>query len=251
MHFAIFTLFPNFIRNFFQYSLLKRAVEKKIIQYNVYDIKNYGIGNYKKVDDYCYGGGYGMLMRYDVLQKCYLENAVINENSKTIYLSPRGKTLNVPLVKNLKEFSHLNLISSNYEGLDQRFIEEHVDLEISIGDYILTGGELPIMVLVNSLCRFLDEFLESGSLEEESFNNGLVEYDQYTKSNLCQENLPNVLKEGHHEEIKNWQKKSSMINTFLRRIDLWKKYPHQKEDIEMIKDYLFTNYKYLKNKKKN
>lgn len=242
MHFSIFTLFPEFFKNFFQYSIFKRGIEKNIFNASIHNIRDYGIGNYNKVDDYCYGGGSGMLIRHDVLENSFLKNAIINDNSKTIFLSPRGKTLNKNMVDDLIKFSHLNLVSANYEGIDQRFIDKHVDLEISIGDYILTGGDLPIMVLLNTVCRFLENFLDNGSLEEESFNHDLLEYDQYTKSNFLEEKVPLVLKNGNHKQIKNWQKENSLINTFSRRIDLWKKYPHDKKEVEIIKEYLFSNY---------
>ena len=242
MHFSIFTLFPEFMKNFFKYSIFKRGVQNNIFNYNVHDIRKHGIGNYNKVDDYCYGGGSGMLMRYDVLKECYLKNAIKSDNSKTIFVSPRGTKLDTDLVQDLAKLDHLHLISANYEGLDQRFIDRYVDLEVSIGDYVLTGGELPIMVLINCVCRYLENFLQCESLTEESFNHHLLEYDQYTKSNSFEEKVPLVLREGNHRAIKQWQHENSILITFLRRIDLWKKHPHQRAEIEKIKDYLFREY---------
>ena len=171
MRFDILTLFPNMF-DILNESILGRAQEKNLININVVNIRDFSKDKHNKVDDTPYGGGAGMVMRADVVYDCY--NSVKTDNSKVIYLSPQGKTLNQDKVKELSKEKHLILLCGHYEGIDQRVIDEIVDEEISIGDYVLTGGELPAMVLIDSVSRYVEGVLNKESIQEESFTDDLL-----------------------------------------------------------------------------
>ena len=178
MRFDVLTLFPNMF-DILNESILGRAQEKNLININVVNIRDFSKDKHNKVDDTPYGGGAGMVMRADVVYDCY--NSVKTDDSKVIYLSPQGKTLNQDKVKELSKEKHLILLCGHYEGIDQRVIDEIVDEEISIGDYVLTGGELPAMVLIDSVSRYVEGVLSKDSIQEESFTDDLLEYPQYTR----------------------------------------------------------------------
>ena len=160
-----------------------------------------------------------MLMKPDVVDRAY--NSVKTENAEVIYLTPQGKTLNQEMVKRLSKKQHLILLCGHYEGIDQRVIDKIVDEEISIGDYVLTGGEIPAMVLIDSVSRYVDGVLSNESTDEESFSNGLLEYPQYTRPEVFDNvKVPEVLISGHHENIRKWRKEKSLENTFKKRPEL-------------------------------
>ena len=206
MKFDVLTLFPEMFEPIKQ-SIIKRAVEKDLININLVNIRDFSEDNHNKVDDTPYGGGAGMLMKPDVVDRAY--NSVKTENAKVIYLTPQGKTLDQKIVKELSNQKHLILLCGHYEGIDQRVIDKIVDEEISIGDYVLTGGEIPAMVLIDSISRYVDGVLSNESTDEESFSNGLLEYPQYTRPEIFNEvKVPEVLISGHHE------------NTFKKRPEL-------------------------------
>ena len=218
MKFDILTLFPEMFEAI-NTSILGKAKEKSIIEVNIVNIRDFSKNKHKKVDDYPYGGGAGMVIRPDVVYDAY--NSLKNENAKVIYLSPQGKTLNQEKVKQLSNEKHLILLCGHYEGIDQRVIEEIVDEEISIGDYVLTGGELPAMVLIDSISRYVDGVINEESIEEESFSNGLLEYPQYTRPEVfLDKKVPEILLSGHHENIEKWRKEQSIKNTKNKRPDL-------------------------------
>ena len=222
MRFTILTLFPEMFDTIKQ-SIIGRAVEKNLIEINLINIRDFSENKHKKVDDTPYGGGAGMVMMPDVVYRAYLS---INdrEKSKVIYLSPKGKTLNQKKVEKLSKEEHLILLCGHYEGIDQRVIDEIVDEEISIGDYVLTGGEIPAMVLVDSVSRYIDGVLKDESVKEESFSNGLLEYPQYTRPEVfLDKKVPEVLLSGHHENIKKWREEQSLKITKINRPDLLKK----------------------------
>ena len=218
MKFDVLTLFPEMFEPLKQ-SIIKRAVEKDLININLVNIRDFSEDKHNKVDDTPYGGGAGMLMKPDVVDRAY--NSVKTKDSKVIYLTPQGKTLNQKIVKDLSSQKHLILLCGHYEGIDQRVIDKIVDEEISIGDYVLTGGEIPAMVLIDSISRCVDGVLSNESIDEESFSNGLLEYPQYTRPEVFNEiNVPEVLISGHHENIRKWRREKSLENTFKKRPEL-------------------------------
>lgn len=214
MKFDVLTLFPEMFEPLKQ-SIIKRAAEKKLIDINLVNIRDFSEDKHNKVDDTPYGGGAGMLMKPDVVDRAY--NSVKSENAKVIYLTPQGKTLNQKIVKDLSKREHLILLCGHYEGIDQRVLDKIVDEEISIGDYVLTGGELPAMVLIDSVSRYVEGVLSDESTEEESFSNGLLEYPQYTRPEIFDNvKVPDVLISGHHENIRKWRRERSLENTFKK-----------------------------------
>lgn len=192
MKIDILTLFPEMFEPLKQ-SILGRAIENNLIEINLINIRDFSKDKHKKVDDTPYGGGAGMVIRADVVYDAF--KSLKNQNAKTIYLSPQGSTLNQSKVQELSKENHLILLCGHYEGIDQRVLDEIVDEEISIGDYVLTGGELPAMVLVDAVSRYVDGVINKESVEEESFSNGLLEYPQYTRPEIfLDKQIPEVLK---------------------------------------------------------
>ena len=226
MKFSVLTLFPEMFTPLKE-SIIGKAVEDKKIELNLINIRDFSKDKHKKVDDTPYGGGAGMVMKADVVYDAY--ESVREEGAKVIFLSPQGKTLNQNKVRKLAKEKHLILLCGHYEGIDQRVIDEIVDEEISIGDYVLTGGELPAMVLIDSVSRYVDGVLSEESIKEESFTNNLLEYPQYTRPEIFHGiKVPEVLLSGHHENIKKWREEQSLKNTLQKRPNLLK----GKEDIQ-------------------
>lgn len=221
MKFDVLTLFPEMFEPVKQ-SIIGKAQEKKLIDINLINIRDFSKNKHKKVDDTPYGGGAGMVIRPDIVYDAY--TSVKDVNAKVIYLSPQGNVLNQKKVEELSKQKHLILICGHYEGIDQRVIDEIVDEEISIGDYVLTGGEIPAMVLIDSVSRYVEGVLANESINEESFSQGLLEYPQYTRPEIFNNiKVPEVLLSGHHENINKWRKEQSLINTKNKRPDLLKK----------------------------
>ncbi len=192
MKIDILTLFPEMFEPLKQ-SILGRAIENNLIEINLINIRDFSKDKHKKVDDTPYGGGAGMVIRADVVYDAF--KSLNPTNAKTIFLSPQGSTLNQNKVQELSKEDHLILLCGHYEGIDQRVLDEIVDEEISIGDYVLTGGELPAMVLVDAVSRYVDGVISKESVEEESFSNGLLEYPQYTRPEIfLNKQVPEVLK---------------------------------------------------------
>ena len=220
MKFDILTLFPEMFAPIEQ-SILGRAIENKLIDINLVNIRDFSENKHKKVDDTPYGGGAGMVMMPDVVYRAY--QSVKSEDAKVIYMSPQGQTLNQKKVEDLSKEKHLILLCGHYEGIDQRVIDKIVDEEISIGDYVLTGGEIPAMVLIDSVSRYVEGVLNKDSTNEESFTNGLLEYPQYTRPEVFEgEKVPEILLSGHHENIEKWRRKKSIEITKQKRPDLLK-----------------------------
>ena len=219
MRFDVLTLFPEMFIPL-QKSILERAQKNGNIDINLINIRDFSKDKHKKVDDTPYGGGAGMVIRPDVVYDAY--NSIENrENAKVIFLSPQGKTLNQQKVEELSKKEHLILLCGHYEGIDQRVLDKIVDEEISIGDYVLTGGELPSMVLIDAVSRYVDGVLNRESIKEESFSNNLLEYPQYTRpETFLDEKVPEVLISGHHENIRKWREEQSKIITNKKRPDL-------------------------------
>ena len=221
MKFDILTLFPEMFEGI-KYSIIGKALEKELIDINIVNIRDFSKDKHKKVDDTPYGGGAGMVLKPDVVYDAY--SSVKSNNAQVIYLSPKGKTLNQEKVKKLAKENHIILLCGHYEGIDQRVLDEIVDEEISIGDYVLTGGEIPAMVLIDSVSRYVEGVITKESVEEESFSNGLLEYPQYTRPEIfLDKKVPEILLSGHHENIKKWREEKSLEITRHNRPDLLKK----------------------------
>ncbi len=221
MRFDILTLFPEMF-DVLKSSILGKAIEKELININTINIRDFSKNKHKKVDDTPYGGGAGMVIRPDVVYDAY--KSIKNTNAKVIYLSPQGKKLNQEKVKELSKEEHIILLCGHYEGIDQRVLDTIVTEEISIGDYVLTGGEIPAMVLIDAVSRYVDGVISSESTEEESFSDGnLLEYPQYTRPEIfMEEKVPEVLISGHHENIKKWRRDKSFEITKQKRPELLK-----------------------------
>lgn len=192
MKIDILTLFPQMFDALNQ-SIIGKAIENNLIEINLINIRDFSKDKHKKVDDTPYGGGPGMVIKPDVVYDAF--KSIDKKDAKTIYLSPQGKVLNQNKVRQLSKESHLILLCGHYEGIDQRVLDEIVDEEISIGDYVLTGGELPAMVLIDSVSRYIEGVINKESVNEESFSEGLLEYPQYTRPEIfLNKNVPEVLK---------------------------------------------------------
>ena len=218
MKFDVLTLFPEMF-GILNQSIIGKAIEKELIDINLINIRDFSKDKHKKVDDTPYGGGAGMVMKPDVVYDAY--KSIEDRNAKVIYMSPQGKTLNQKKVEELAKESHLIILCGHYEGIDQRVLDKIVDEEISIGDYVLTGGEIPAMVLIDSVSRYVKGVLKEESIKEESFSNGLLEYPQYTRPEEFEGmKVPEVLLSGHHENIDKWRKEKSLEITKKKRPDL-------------------------------
>ena len=218
--FDCLTLFPEMF-DCLKQSIIGRAIENENIELNLINIRDFSKDKHKKVDDTPYGGGAGMVMKADVVYDAY--KSLKNDDAKVIYMSPQGKTLNQKKVEELSKYEHLIILCGHYEGIDQRVIDKIVDEEISIGDYVLTGGEIPAMVLIDSVSRYAEGVISKESIEEESFTNGLLEYPQYTRPEVFEgEKVPEVLLSGNHQNIAKWRKEEALIITKIKRPDLLK-----------------------------
>ena len=232
MRFDVLTLFPEMFEVLNQ-SIIGRAKEKGLINVNLINIRDFSKDKHKKVDDTPYGGGAGMVMRPDVVYDAY--NSVKSEKAKVIYMSPQGKKLDQNKVEELSKQEHLILLCGHYEGIDQRVLDKIVDEEISIGDYVLTGGELPAMVLIDSVSRYVEGVLKDDSTKEESFSQGLLEYPQYTRPEVFEgQQVPDILLSGHHENIDKWRRKQSLKITLNKRPDLLEKVELSDEDKKVL-----------------
>jgi tRNA (guanine37-N1)-methyltransferase len=221
----IFTLYPEFFPGILDIGLYKKARENKIWSLDVVNIRDYALDKHGSVDDTPFGGGSGMVMRADVIDNC-LEKNIKNSNNELIYLSPRGELLNQNIAKQLSQTNGVDLICGHFEGVDQRIIEERKIKEISVGDFILSGGESAAFVFLDSIIRLLPGVIgNSASLNEESFENNLLEYPQYTKPQEWKGRaVPEVLLSGNHAKIKDWRLSQSEDITRRQRQDLWEKY---------------------------
>ena len=220
----VLTLYPEYFPGPFKNGLYGKAIEKKIWDLRTVNIRDYAIDKHKTVDDTPYGGGSGMLIKPDVLAKSLDKN--INRDEKIVYLSPKGKVFNQKIAKELSLENKVNIICGHFEGIDQRVLENRKIDEISLGDFVLSGGETATYVFLDAILRLIPGVLgNEKSTSEESFENGLLEYPQYTKPQIWEEkSVPNVLLSGDHAKIKDWRLSQSEAITRDRRPDLWQKY---------------------------
>ena len=220
----IFTLYPEYFPGYLNKGLFGKAMNEKIWNLETVNIRDYSLDKHKKVDDTPYGGGNGMLIKADVLAKSLDDN--IKKKEKIIYLSPKGKLFDHQYAKELSNEKTINFICGHFEGIDERIIQSRDIEEVSIGDFILSGGEVATFVVLDAVLRFLPGVLgNENSSEEESFENGLLEYPQYTKPQIWEDKgVPDVLLSGDHAKIKDWRLSQSEAITRDRRPDLWQKY---------------------------
>ena len=224
MIFRIYTLFPEFFHSPLQTGLMGKAVKSGIINFDIVDIRDYSEDKFNRCDDYPYGGGSGMVLTPSPLSKAI--EAKENEDAFIIYASPSGSPLTQDYVKGLSGLNEISIICGHYEGIDQRIIDKYASKEISIGDYILSGGEYAALVITDAVARYVPGFMSNGdSLLEESFISDLLEYPQFTRPfEFKGMNVPEVLVSGDHKEIEKWRHEQRIEKTKIIRPDLYKKY---------------------------
>lgn len=248
--FTILTLFPQAFNDFINTSIVKRAIQDQKIIIEIINIRDFSEDHNKQVDDYPYGGGPGMVLKALPVIKAIEHAKLTNANAKVILLSPQGKLwTQKQAFTYAKENTNYILVCGHYEGIDERIIE-FVDQEISIGDYVVTGGELPAMILVDSIARLVDGVINNESIINESHTDNLLDYPIYTRPEVVYDmKVPEVLLSGNHKEIALYRKTQSLINTYKKRIDLFNKHHLTKEEKKIIQDYqdLLNN----QNKEKN
>jgi tRNA (guanine37-N1)-methyltransferase len=239
MFFDILTLFPEMFKGPFSESILKRARKKDIIDIKTINIRDFADDKHHTADDAPYGGGAGMVMKAGPIYRAW-ENAQKerSQNSKTILMSPQGERLNQKMVNDLSSEAGLTIICGHYEGIDERVRDSIVDQEISIGDYVLTGGELPAMILVDSISRLINGVLgDADSCKRDSFYNGLLEHPHYTRPREFRGfKVPDVLLSGNHQKIERWRKKESLKRTYKRRKDLLEAKKLSDEENELLEE---------------
>ena len=235
MKISILTLFPEFFDGFLTNSIIKRAIAKEKVTIEIVNIRDYTKDKYGRVDSAPVGGGAGLIMKCQPVLDCL--KAVKGENSHTVLLSPRGKTYNQKRARELaRNVEHLILICGHYEGTDER-INKYTDELISVGDFILTGGEIGAEIISDSIIRLLDDVIAPESIVDESFENGLLEYPQYTEPQVYEgDEVPAILYSGNHQAINKWRKKQSLKLTKKYRPDLLKDYAFTKEELKLLKE---------------
>ena len=234
MIFDIMTLFPDLVNYILNESIIGRAQKSGAIEVCTYNIRDYSTDKHRRVDDTPYGGGKGMLMMAPPIYDCYeaiTEKRGNGGSCRVVYMSPSGKVLDHDMAKRLSEYDRMIILCGHYEGIDRRVIDEIVDEEISIGDYVLTGGEIPACILVDSVARLVDGVLSDPECyEKESVSSGLLEYPQYTRPyEFHGVKVPDVLISGHHENIDKWRNEMSVEATKAKRPDLYEKYERRLE----------------------
>lgn len=233
MKFDILTLFPDMVRDGLNTSILKRAAEKNLIEIEAFDIRDYTLDKHKKVDDYPYGGGAGMLMQAQPVYDAYMSllEKSGKEKLRVIYLTPQGPTFTQKMAGEFAKEEELVFLCGHYEGIDERVLEEIVTDYVSIGDYVLTGGELPAMVMIDAIARLVPGVLNNDvSAEFESFQDDLLEYPQYSRPEEWRgKKVPEVLLSGHHKNIEKWRLEKSIERTKERRPDLYEKWKRRQE----------------------
>ncbi len=227
MKFHVLTLFPEMIEGTLSESIIGRASEKKLLSIEAINIRDFANNKHNRVDDYPYGGGAGMLMQAAPVYDAYKSvESKCKKNPRVIYLSPQGATFTQAMAEEFAKEEEVVMLCGHYEGIDERVLEEIVTDYVSIGDYVLTGGELPAMVMIDAIARFVPEVLNNKeSTDFESFQDGLLEYPHYTRPSVWRDKqVPDILLSGHHANIEAWRHEQSKIRTQERRPDLWKAY---------------------------
>ena len=233
MRFHVMTLFPDMLSGGLRTSITGRAIENHIFELNIVNIRDYSKDKHRHVDDYPYGGGAGMVMQPGPVYDCYQDIVKdMDKKPRVIYMTPQGKVFSQAIAEELSKEEELIFLCGHYEGIDERVLEEIVTDELSIGDYVLTGGELPAMVMIDSISRLIPGVLNNDdSAEYESFQDGLLEYPQYTRpETFMDKKVPSVLLSGHHGNIEKWRREQSLKRTLIRRPELLEKAELSKDD---------------------
>ena len=241
MKFDVLTLFPEMFEPIKQ-SIIGRAIDNNLLEINITNIRDFSTDKHLKVDDTPYGGGAGMLIKPDVVYDAY--NSVMQKISqagstkiKSLYVTPQGKKLTQSMVKEFSQYDNIIILCGHYEGIDQRAIDIIQPEEVSIGDYVLTGGEIPAMVLIDSISRYVPGVIKDESTAEESFSSSLLEYPQYTRPEIFMNiRVPEVLLSGHHKNINKWRREQSLLNTYNKRPELLKEANLTEEDKKFIEE---------------
>ena len=231
--FHILTLFPEMVMDGLNTSIIGRAIEAGLLEINAVNIRDYSTNKHMKVDDYPYGGGAGLVMQPEPVYRAYEDlTKDMKKKPRVVYLTPQGTTFHQEMAKELAKEEELVFLCGHYEGIDERVLEEIVTDYVSIGDYVLTGGELPAMVMIDSISRLVPGVLHNDdSAGDESFENGLLEYPQYTRPPVfLDKEVPEVLLSGHHENIRKWRHEQSVKRTKERRPDLWEAYEKEMKE---------------------
>lgn len=235
VRFDILTLFPEMIEGMLNQSILKRAIEKKIIEVNIINFRDFSTNKHSTVDDYAYGGGAGMLISVEPIHLAMKTIPNIDKAYK-ILTSPSGNVYNQNRAEKLSKLDHIVIICGHYEGIDNRILD-YIDEEISIGDYVLTGGEIPACAIIDSIARLVPGVISDESIVGESFTMGLLEYPQYTRPyEYDGKKVPDVLVSGHHANIKKWQRYQSLKKTYEVRPELLGNIALTNEDIKMLEE---------------
>lgn len=240
IRFDVLTLFPDMFEGVLGDSIIGRARENGLIKMNFIDIRDFTENKHRKVDHYPYSGGGGMLMMPQPVYDAYMSIADgLDYKPLTIYMSPQGKVFNQGIAVDLSKEKHIVLLCGHYEGIDQRVLDLIVDMELSIGDFVMTGGEIPAMTVIDTVSRLIPGVLASeSSYENESHYSGLLEYPQYTRPfEFKGMQVPEILISGHHAKMEQWKREQSLINTYNKRPDMLEKAELTQADIEFLENY--------------
>lgn len=240
IRFDVLTLFPSMFEAVLGDSIIGRARENGLLEMNFIDIRDFSDNKHRKVDDYPYSGGGGMLMNPQPVYDAYMSVAgELDYKPLTIYMSPQGRVFNQSAAIELSKEEHIILLCGHYEGIDQRVIDEIVDMELSVGDFVLTGGEIPAMTVIDTVSRLIPGVLAAEtSYENESHFDGLLEYPQYTRpAEWHGVSIPEVLISGHHANIEKWKREQSLLNTLKKRPDMIEKARLSNEDLKILEQY--------------
>ena len=239
MNIDVLTLFPDMVKGFFTNSIMARAVESKIISYNLVDWRQFAEDRHHKCDDSPFGGGAGMVIKPEPLFKAL--DHVDAMNKRVIYASPSGKRLTQEYARELSRESDLVFICGHYEGIDQRIIDRYVDDEICIGDYVISSGEVATLVIIDAVYRLIDGVITDSSLEEESFTGPLLEYPQYTRpETYCGSSVPDILLSGHHANIAKWRLQKRLEKTLMNRPELLQSSELDEETVKLLNEIKLT-----------
>ena len=240
MNYNIITIFPELVNMFAKTGFIKRAMEKDYIDMNIIDLRSYSNNKHNRVDDKSYGGGPGMVMLYEPIHSSIKD---IKNKGSVLYLSPQGKPLTQQKLKNLSLEDNLTILCGRYEGVDQRVIDNLVDEEVSIGDYVISGGESASMVLMEGITRLIPGVVDDiESIKQDSFQAGILDHPHYTKpENIKGMAIPDVLVSGNHQKIEIWRRKHALGATWLKRPELLKNVKLSKEDDKLLKEYILEH----------
>ena len=239
MNYYIMTLFPDMVMNGLNTSIIGKAMEKELLSIKAVDIREYTTDKHRHVDDYPYGGGAGMVMQAQPVYDCYKDiESKLEKKPRVLFMTPTGKTFNQDMAKELANEENLVFLCGHYEGIDKRVLDKIVTDEVSLGDFVLTGGELPAMVMIDAISRLIPGVLNNDiSAETETFTDNLLEYPQYTRPEVWEgESVPSVLLSGHHANIEKWRREQSLLLTKERRPDLFEKVELTKKDKKFLQD---------------